>query len=181
LTDPSGPTIVAAFEDRLQAEQAVDELEQAGFSADHVGLAIRGLDSEDKGMISSAQATKDGVGAATGAVTGASLGAILGAAAGFLIPGVGPIVVAGIFSLAFGGAIAGAAVGGIFGALTGLGVSEEEAKYYESEFNAGRAIVAVRTDDRISIAADILRRHGGYDMQTRCESHIDTHGLFSKP
>ncbi|HEX8524214.1 MAG TPA: hypothetical protein VF669_18310 [Tepidisphaeraceae bacterium] len=173
--------LVAAFEDRQQAERAVDALEQNGFSAADVGLAIRGSDAVRGGMISDASATKDGPGAATGAITGASLGAILGAAAAFLVPGVGPIVAAGIFSMAFGGAIAGAAVGGIFGALTGLGVSEQEAKYYEQAFNAGHAIVAVRTGDRATAAAEILRSFGGYDLQTRPQSPIRTEGIFSEP
>ena len=181
MADQTKPVLVAAYEDRLAAEQAVDELEQSGFSTDEVGLVIRGSDAVRGGMISDAEATKDGKGAVTGMMTGAGLGAILGAAAALLIPGVGPIVAAGIFSFAFGGAIAGAAVGGIFGALTGLGVSEEEAKYYETAFNAGHAIVAVRAGDRIAKAAEILRRHGGYDLQNRAGNTVKTQGLFSQP
>ena len=144
MADPTQPVLIAAYEDRNAAEEAVDELEQSGFSTDEVGLVIRGSDAVRGGMISDAAGTKDGKGALTGMAAGPGLGAILGAAAGFLVPGVGPIVVAGIFSLAMGGAIAGAAIGGIFGALTGLGISEEEARYYEAAFNAGHAIVAVR-------------------------------------
>ena len=186
MSDPnSRPVLIAAFEDRTAAEQAVDDLEQVGFSPDEVGMVIRGSDAVRGGMISDAQGTKDGKGALTGMATGAGIGAILGAAAGFLIPGVGPIVVAGIFSMAFGGAIAGAAIGGIFGALTGLGVSEEEARYYETAFNAGHAIVAVRcandVSNRCQRAGEILRRHGGYDLQTRPDNPVPTHGLFSEP
>lgn len=185
MADQNRPVLVAAFEDRNAAEMAVDDLEQSGFTADEIGLVIRGSDAVRGGMISDAQATKDGKGALTGMATGAGLGAVLGAAAGFLIPGVGPIVVAGIFSAAFGGAIAGAAIGGIFGALTGLGVSEEEAKYYQSAFDAGHAILAVRccTDsaDRCRMATDILRRRGGYDFQMRRDNPVRTEGLLSEP
>ena len=181
MPERTQPVLVAAFEDRSHAEEAVDELEQEGFSADQVGLVIRGSDAVRGGMITDAEATKDGAGAAAGAVTGAGLGAILGTAAGFLIPGVGPVLVAGVFALAFGGALAGAAVGGIFGALTGLGVSEAEARYYEKAFNAGHAIVAVKAGDRASEAAGILRKHGGYDLQTNPESPVRTEGIFSKP
>ena len=185
MNEPKMPVLVAAFEDRTAAEQAVDELEQCGFTSDEVGLVIRGSDAVRGGMISDASATKDGQGALTGMATGAGLGAILGAAAGFLIPGVGPIVVAGIFSLAAGGAIAGAAIGGIFGALTGLGISEEEAKYYETAFNAGHAIVAVRCGSDVAArcqrAGEILRRHGGYDLQSRPDNPVKTEGTFSEP
>ena len=174
-------TLVAAFEDRLEAERAVDELEQAGFTADHVGSAIRGSDAVEGGMITDAQGAKDGKGAAAGMAAGAGIGAILGAAAALLIPGFGPVVASGVLGMAFGGAIAGTAVGGIFGAMTGLGVSEEEARFYEQEFNSGRAIVAVKAGPRAAEAAEILRRHGGYDLQNRPSGEVPTQGVFSQP
>src|SRR2546421_9131540 len=174
-------TLVAAFQDRLEAERAVDELEQAGFTADHVGFAIRGSDAVEGGMITDAQGAKDGKGAAAGMAAGAGIGAILGAAAALLIPGFGPVVASGVLGMAFGGAIAGTAVGGIFGAMTGLGVSEEEARFYEQEFQSGKAIVAVRAFSRMSDAVQILRRRGGYDMKTRCPSDVPTHGAFARP
>ena len=83
------------------------------------------------------------------------------------------------------GAAAGTAVGGIFGAIAGLGVSEEEARFYEKEFHSGKAIVAVKCGDRMDIATAILRRHGGYDFQSHLNTNTDTDvrtdGIFSKP
>jgi hypothetical protein len=174
-------TIVAAFEDRLEAERAVDELEQAGFRPEDVGFVIRGSQAVEGGMITDAEGTKDGRGAAAGMVTGAGVGAILGAAAAMLVPGVGPVLATGILTTALGGAIAGTAVGGIVGAMTGLGISEDEAKFYEQEFKAGKAIIAVQAGTRMIDARDIMRRHGGYDMQTRCPSDVPTHGVFARP
>ena len=174
-------TVVAAFQDRLEAERAVDELEQAGFRAQDVGYVIRGSDVGAGGMITDEEGTKDGRGAVAGMATGAGLGAILGAAAAMLLPGVGPVVAAGVLTTALGGAIAGTAIGGIFGAMTGLGVSEDEARFYEKEFQSGKAIVAVRAFSRVSDALEILRRHGGYDMQTRCRGDVPTHGAFARP
>jgi hypothetical protein len=175
-------TLVGIFEDRLAAERAVDELERNNFKSDQVGYAIRGTGNpEQSGMISDAQGTKDGRGAIVGAATGAGLGAILGAAAALLVPGFGPILAAGILTMAFGGAIAGTAVGGIFGALTGLGISEDEARQLEHEFNSGRAIVAVKAGPRAAEAAEIMRRHGGYDIQNRRHSPVQTEGAFSQP
>ena len=173
-------TLVGVFESRTQAEQAVADLERAGFTRDHIGYAIRGASDVRGGMITDASGTKDGKGAATGAATGAGVGAILGAAAALILPGVGPVVSLGILTMAAGGAVAGTAVGGILGAMTGLGISEEEAKFYESEFQSGRAIVAVKAGDRASDAADILRRHGAYDLQNRAKSPVQTHGVFSQ-
>ena len=66
-----------------------------------------------------------------------------------------------------GGAAAGAAAGGLLGALTGLGVSEEDAKFYEGEFKAGRTIVSVRAAARYDEAVRILRAEGAYDIESR--------------
>jgi len=46
-------------------------------------------------------------------------------------------------------------------------VPEEEAQYYESEFQAGRTIVTVQAGNRGSEAIAILRRNGAYDATTR--------------
>jgi uncharacterized protein (TIGR02271 family) len=64
-------------------------------------------------------------------------------------------------------AAGGAAVAGIVGALIGLGIPEEEARYYEGEVKAGRTLVTVKADNRYAEAEAILRRYGAYDMQTR--------------
>ena len=81
----------------------------------------------------------------------------------------------------FGGAIAGTAVGGIFGAMQGLGISEDEARYYEKEFHSGRAIVAVKAGNRSAEAADLLVRHGGRGVHAELHSPIQTDGMFSTP
>ena len=174
-------TLVAVFEDRLEAERALDELEQVGFTADEIGYAIRGSDAIHGGMITDAQGAKDKRGALAGMATGAGLGAVLGAAAAMLVPGIGPVIAGGVLTMAFGGAIAGTAIGGIFGAMTGLGVSEEEARFYEQEFSSGKAIVAVKAGPRAAEAAGILRRHGGYDLHNRPSGDIQTEGVFSQP
>jgi hypothetical protein len=183
-TTPGGTTdraIVGVFDDRLAAERAVDALYQAGFTDDHIGFAIRGADDVRGGMIVDAEGTKDGKGALTGAVTGGMLGGILAAAISVLLPGVGPVVAGGVMAAFFGGAIAGTAVGGIFGALTGLGISENEARYYEQEFHSGRAIVAVKPAGRAAEAADILTRSGGRGVHAAVHSPIQTGGVFGTP
>jgi hypothetical protein len=174
--------LAAAFEDRFEAERAVDELEQVGFPPADIGYAIRGPDVAAGGMITDEQGAKDRRGALAGMATGAGVGAALGAAAALLVPGIGPVIASGILTAAFGGAIAGTAIGGIFGAMLGLEISEEEARFYEREFNSGRAIVAVKCGARCADAAHILRRHGGYDLQNRPIAEVPpTEGVFSQP
>lgn len=174
-------TLIAAFDDRLAAENAVRDLTAVGFDDDQIGFAIRGADATRGGMITDASGAKDAKGAVSGAATGAVVGGVLATAAALLIPGVGPVLAGGLLASFFGGAIAGTAVGGILGALTGLGISEDEAKYYEERFNSGKAIVAVKAGDHANEASAILLRHGGYDMRTRPVSPLPTEGTFSQP
>jgi hypothetical protein len=154
--------VVGIFEDRYQAEQAVDELEQSGFSHHDVGFAIRGHDAVEGGMITDAVGTKDSSGAMTGAATGAVAGGLLGALAAIVVPPLGPIVIGGLLATAAGFAGAGAAVGGLLGAMTGLGVSEDEARYYEQQFNEGKAIVTVKAGEQADDVVKVIRRHGGF-------------------
>ncbi|HVT88972.1 MAG TPA: hypothetical protein VHD56_08980 [Tepidisphaeraceae bacterium] len=173
--------VVAVFDDRYQADLAVHDLEEAGFDHDHVGLVIRGSDATQGGMITDAVATKDARGAAIGAVTGAVAGGILGALAWVLLPGVGPVLAGGFFAGLAGGAGAGTAIGGILGAMTGLGISEDEARYYEERFHEGKAIVAVRAGNRVAEAEGILLRHGGYNMHICGTPAIPTSGVMNTP
>lgn len=179
---PTGErAIVGVFDDRLAAEDAVHALHEAGFGHDKIGYALRGAGAVAGGMIVDATGTKDGTGAVAGAVTGGMVGGVLAAAISLLIPGVGPVVAGGILASFFGGAIAGTAVGGILGAMTGLGVSEEEARFYDKEFHEGRAIVAVKPGSRQAEAADILVRFGGRNVHAENTTPVPTDGTFNTP
>lgn len=159
------PTVITAFDDRDEAQMAVDELHQAGFSKDEIGFALRGEDVVAGGMATDAEGTHDAEGAARGATAGAVIGGVLGALAFAAIPGVGPVMAGGMLAGLAGGAAAGAATGGIYGAMSGLGASEQEAVFYQREFECGKAIVAVNAGERREQAEKILHRHGGYECQ----------------
>ena len=166
-SEPTRTCIAGVFDDRYQAEQAVDDLEQAGFKASEIGFAIRGTDVVQGGMITDAVGTKDAQGAVTGFVGGGLIGGLLGAAAALVVPGFGPMLAAGVLWTSLGGAAAGAATGGIFGALAGLGLSEEEALFYEKALKRGKAIVTVQAGPHCEHAASILRRHGAREIPAR--------------
>lgn len=51
------------------------------------------------------------------------------------------------------------------GDLIKLGVPQEHADYYESEYNAGHVVISVRPDGRDSEALDLLRRSGSYNYE----------------
>jgi hypothetical protein len=173
-------TVIGVFTDRGQAQAAVDDLRQAGFRDDQVGLVSRTADTggttthatghdqvrEKTGLPADPTHSRweegAGIGAAAGAATGAGLGL---AVAANLIPGVGQVIAGGTILAILASAGTGAAVGGILGALVGLGVPEEEATYYDTQFRTGRTIVTVRADDRSAAAWDVLARHGAYDFE----------------
>jgi hypothetical protein len=167
-------TVIGVFQDREQARTALDELRRAGFGDDRIGMVSRDrtdlptASGEKPGLLENASQTRwgegSGLGAAAGAVTGTGLG--LAVAAG-LMTGVGPVIAGGTLMALLASAGAGATTGAILGALVGLGVPEQEAKYYEQEFTSGRTIVTVRADDRSTEAWDILTRHGAYGHQSR--------------
>ena len=62
---------------------------------------------------------------------------------------------------------------GILDALAGLGLSQDEANYYNSEFMAGRTVVTVNAPDRQQEAYDILKRNGAYDWSSRGQTTYD--------
>ena len=155
-------TAVGVFHDRQEAEQAVQDLLHAGFRQDQIGVVAR--HDEPPTLPAGAHETKAAAAGITGVVAGGAFGGLLGAVAAGLIPGVGPILGAGLLAAAVGGAAAGAAAGGVLGALVGLSIPEEDARYYQAEFESGRTLVTVKADERYNEAVDILRGHGAYGM-----------------
>jgi hypothetical protein len=165
MTNTNEPTLVGVFESRSEAEMALDELRQVGFDEQHLGFVIRGDEAIAGGTIADATLTKDGQGAVKGMVAGGVAGGLLGAAAMLVVPGVGPLLAMGVLASVLGFGAAGVATGGILGAMVGLGISEEEARVYEREFNAGRAIVTVHAGQRAQEARDILGRHRAQNIE----------------
>jgi len=159
-------TVVGVFADRSQADKAVFELKRAGFRDDQIGVAMR--HTEGATGAASTDDSYAGEGAATGALAGLGLGALagLGVLSG-VIPVVGPAIAGGTLGVLLSNAAVGAAVTGLAGALIGSGVPEEEATYYQGEFEAGRTIVTVHCDTRCDEAQAVLRQYSAYDMTNR--------------
>jgi len=163
-------TAIGVFNDRHTAQEAVNELRRAGFREDQIGVAGRDGETVTGAHDTQAKGSHAAAGAATGVAAGAGVGALwgIGILAG-LVPGIGPAIAGGTLGVLLSSAAAGAAAAGLAGALIGLGLPEEEAKYYEGEFHAGRIIVSVKADGRYDEALATLRRCGGYDYSTNSE------------
>ncbi len=78
-------TVIGIFEDQGQAQQVIDELQQAGFSDDQIGFVFR----EGEPVVSKADIEAE---ENTGAFKGGIVGGILGAADALLTPVLGPSV-----------------------------------------------------------------------------------------
>jgi hypothetical protein len=151
---PSG-AVVGVFHNRIDAERAVEELRQAGYTEDQIGFAAPDDEPSPEGAADTGVDSRTGEKAGAGVLGGGILGGILGAAATGLIPGIGPVIAVG-------------ALAGILGALAGMSVADEEAEIYEEEFKAGRTIVTVQPDgDARPEEREILARHGAYDASSR--------------
>lgn len=101
-------------------------------------------------------------------VAGASAGALwgLGILAGVL-PAIGPAIAGGTLAVLLSSAAAGAAAAGLAGALIGMGLSPDEAEYYETEMKSGRTIVTVQAGARRQEALNLIQEFGGYDISSR--------------
>lgn len=159
-------TVVGVFKDRGKAQEAVRALRQAGFREEQISIVGRNHDNAGEGT-TTGEGTHAAAGAATGAAAGAGIAALwsLGITFGVL-PVIGPILAAGPIAAALLSAAGGAAAGGVLGALVGMGIPEEDAKYYEGEVHSGNVLVTVRADGRYDEAWNILLRHGAYNRQT---------------
>ena len=149
--------LVGVFDDAADARTAIHDLRAAGFSEKHIAAhAGQGWRPTVKSF-RDLEGNKAKTGAAVGAAAGAGGGALwaLGIAAGFL-PAIGPVIAGGILAAIAASAASGAAAGVVVGSLVGLGVSDEEAAYYDDELSKGRTIVVVKTDDRNDVAYRLL-------------------------
>jgi len=164
---------VGVFNSRAEAERAVNELRRDGFRDDDIALVmhhakkdiveVTDLDAAKAADVSGQSKAEEG--AVAGAATGAVVGGLM-ALVPALIPGLGPVLTLGTLAGALFGVTAGAAGGGVVGALIGADFPEEEARFYERELKAGRALVGVKAGNRYDEAVAILRAAGGFDSTT---------------
>lgn len=146
-------TVIGVFNHRMEAEDAISKLEALGYEPKDFSIIMKDKYEDGEGTSIGANVTS---GVASGATTGGVLGGIAGLLIGIgaiAIPGVGAILIGGPLAVALGltgaaattvsGAVTGALAGGLVGGLMGLGLSEDDAKYYESRVNEGAILVAV--------------------------------------
>jgi len=153
---------VAVCKTHEEAEQVVKELQKSGF--DMKKLSIVGKDYHEEDKIVGYYTQKDIIKSwgKSGAFWGAIWGMILGAAF-FIIPGIGPVVLAGpIVSSLVGGLEGAVIVGGLSalgGALFSLGIPKDSVLKYEKALKASNyLVIAHGTPSDIDNARNIMNK-----------------------
>ena len=149
------------FEDADHARKAVDQLLDASFRADEIGVLL----SQKQGA--APVDVKHETGVSAGVVGGGALGGLLGAIGAVLVsvgvlPGVGlGLAAAGPLTAAASGAVGGTTGGGLVGAIGGLGIWKERADL-PAELEKGRVLISVPAadDDRKEAARAALEAAG---------------------
>lgn len=153
-------TIAGLFSNRDTAEQALTDLEAAGFSGGDMGIVMQ--DKRQAHEMSEKHGTQTTEGAVAGGIVGGTAGALMAATGALVIPGIGPFVSAGILATS----IVGGATGWLAGSLIGLGLPHEEAHFYEQQVQQGGVLVTIKASGREAEARAILMRDGAHDLQT---------------
>ncbi len=164
----SRETVVGVFHSHAEAQKAVRDLKAAGFTDEQIGVAAKDNDGSYQKQTET-EGNHAAEGATAGAVGGLGAGALwgLGIVAGVL-PAIGPVIAGGALAAIAASAAGTAAAGGLIGALVGLGIPEEEAEYYESEFNRGRTVVTVKAGkSKYDEARRVLDHSNSYDYDRR--------------
>jgi hypothetical protein len=152
--------MVAVYNSHTEAEEAVAKLGAAAFDIKKISIIGKDYHTEEKvvGYYSAGDRMKSwgGMGAFWGGIWGLLFGAGF-----FLIPGIGPVLVAGPFLAALIGALESAVlVGGLsaLGAgLVSLGIPKNSAVKYEAAIKADKFVLVVHgTPEELDRARTIL-------------------------
>jgi Protein of unknown function (DUF3341) len=158
MSDPN--TVVAVYDTHTAAEDAVAKLSAASFDIKKISIIGKDYHTEENvvGYYTSGDRMKTwgGMGAFWGGIWGLLFGAGF-----FLIPGIGPVLVAGPFLAALIGALESAVVVGglsaVAAGLVSLGIPKDSAVKYESAIKADKFVLVVHgTADELEKARTIL-------------------------
>ena len=149
-------TVAGIFQSRAEAERAVENLRALGLGDENLSLLSPGAsEREVEADVPTSDTEQPGMGNALGGLVGGAMGAASGmtlgaAAASLLVPGVGPVMAAGIVGAALfgaGGAAAGMAAGGALEGEIAHGLPHDELFVYEDALRQGRTVVIAQLED----------------------------------
>jgi hypothetical protein len=160
-------TVSGVFRSKEQADRAALSLRQTGVQ--EVNQIAPG-EAAKADSVATTPTEQPGMGKAVGGVLGAALGIAGGweagvAVASVMLPGVGPVVAAGVVAatlLGAGGALGGAAAGEALEEETTNGLPEDELYVYKDALRQGKTVVFVQARDsgEAAQAREILQNAG---------------------
>lgn len=149
-------TVAGIFNSYVDASRAVANLRSAGINEDRINLLSPGTGiGELEREVPTTETEQPGMGKALGGAVGGALGVAGGlqmgaAAASLFVPGVGPILAAGIAGaaiLGLGGAATGALAGDAIEEAMSEGMPQDELYVYEDALRRGRTVVIAFAED----------------------------------
>jgi hypothetical protein len=159
---PLNNIVVAVYDSHAEAEQSVKELQQSGFDMTKLSIVAKNphVEEEVVGFYNTGDRIKHWGG--TGAFWGGIWGLLFGAAF-FVIPGIGPLLVAGPMVAWIVGALEGAVVVGglsaIGAGLVGIGVPKDSIIKYELALKTDMFLVMAHgTAEEAAKARDMLQK-----------------------
>jgi hypothetical protein len=167
--DSKNNSVVATYSEHSDAEDAINLLKKGDFNIKQLAIVGRGYHTEDQvvGYYTTGDRMKHW--GKKGAFWGGLWGMLIGSAF-FLVPGIGPVLVAGSAVAWIVGALESAVlVGGLsaLGAgLLSIGIPKDRALKYETSVKAGKLLlIAHGTAQEAEKAREILARSAAEDIQ----------------
>ena len=172
--------IVALYNDHLQAEQAVDQLKRTGFDMTKLSIVGKDYHTEENvvGYYNAGDRMK--YWGKMGAFWGGIWGLLFGAAF-FVVPGIGPVLVAGPVAAWIVAALEGAAVVGglsaIGAGLYSIGIPKDSILRYEVALKADKfLLVAHGTADELAKAKETIERTSPAEVNIHADGKLQSAG-----
>lgn len=173
-------TVAGIFNSYVDASRAVENLRAAGIPEDRINLLAPGTGiSELERNVPTTETEQPGMGKALGGAVGGALGVAGGlqmgaAAASLFVPGVGPILAAGLAGaalLGLGGAATGALAGDAIDESMSEGMPQDELYVYEDALRRGHSVVIAFADDepQQDAARSVLSQAGAESLDAARE------------
>lgn len=150
--------VIASFASLDRARDVVEELRGAGIPGSQISIVGREGSESGTGKKSDTSILDNPGGATAGGLLGGFVGFLIGIGS-FAIPGIGPVIGAGVLATT----LAGGALGTLTGALVEEGIEPERAKDYQTTVERGGTVLAVQAPDATLAqrARSIIERFGG--------------------
>lgn len=154
-------SVVSVFASPAEAGHATENLRATAVPPERLVVLTPGTPGiEIERRVPGESGESPGMGAAVGAVVGGSIGL---SAAALVLPGVGPVVAAGILVAGLAGAAGGGVAGQALEEHLSRGLAGEDLEAARRALRAGHtvAIVLAENDDEADVARDTLAAAGG--------------------